>query len=235
MPVHATTMLDDIGSSSRNIPVGTPYVAGYVTGIGDVPWTPAEFARFAGSRIVRINQGAGNAVGPHDYDVLDVEQYAVTPGGAAQAHKARVDAGIPWTTIYGTDSTIQQVVNDIRALGDNYWIGHVNVWLANWNLNLGEATALLGTEIHGASCIGVQWASPSSNPNTQVPGGYGTLSQDNIDISVVDDTWIPSGGFAGNVPTPPPPTTYTGILVTHDANGAFLARQITSTDDIHWQ
>lgn len=235
MPVHTAVMLDDIGSSSRNIPIGTPYVAGYVTGIGDVPWTNDEFARFSGSRIVRINQGAGNSVAPSAYDVLDVEKYAVTPGAAAQDHKVRIDALIPWTTIYGTDSTIQQVVADIKALGDHYWIGHVNVWLADWNLDLGQATALLGTEIHGATCIGVQWASPSSNPTTLVPGGTGTLQQENIDISVVDGTWIPSGGFSGNVPTPPPPTVYTGILVTHDASGDYVARQVTSTDDINWR
>lgn len=235
MTVASSTMLDTIGANSANIPLSTHYVAGYVSGIGDVPWTQAQFERFPTIRKVRIWQGAGIKPSLQAYDVIDVESGAVTPQQAAMAIRDRVQANIPWTTVYGSDSTLAQVTEETRKFGDSVWIGHVNYWLANWNLNEAEAAALLDTQVHGASVVAVQWASPSSNPNTLVPGGSQTLSQANIDISVVDANWVPSGGF-GPTPVPvPPPVTHHGMLVFTDANGNYMARLLSSTDDIHWQ
>jgi len=235
MSVPAIPMLDDIGSSSRNIPASTSRIAGYVTGIGDVPWTAQDWALFPHALKFRIAQGAGAAPADNGYDIIDVENGAVTPAIAAAMVDRRVKAGIQWTTVYATDSNLALVTEEIQKFGAIVWNGHVNYWLADWNLNEQEAAAKLGTLIHGASCVGVQWASPESNPNTIVPGGSQTLSQANIDISAIDANWTPSGGFSGR-PTPVPPvTTYHGILVTTDASNAFVARQVTSTDDLHWQ
>jgi hypothetical protein len=227
-------MLDDIGSSSRNIPGSTAFVGGYVTGLGDVPWTQAEWDAFPHAKHVRIAQGAGAAPAASGYDVIDVEADAVTPESASAMVVQRVHSGIQWTTIYGTDSTLAAVTAAIQARGLGWWDGHINYWLADWNLNESEAAALLGTLRHGAPLVGVQWASPTSNPNTVVPGGSQTLSQANIDISVVDANWIPSGGFTGNFPPPPPVKTWNGLLVVTDAAGVFHARAVTSTDDVHW-
>jgi hypothetical protein len=53
------------------------------------------------------------------------------------------------------------------------------------------------------TCVGVQWASPSSNPNTVLPGPSGkTLREANVDLSVVDAGWVPSG--MGKAPAPAP-------------------------------
>ena len=38
--------------------------------------------------------------------------------------------------------------------------------------------------------MAVQWASPTSNPNTIVPGGTQTLADANIDISVTIPSWF---------------------------------------------
>jgi hypothetical protein len=235
MAVATSVMLDTIGANAANIPLTTYYVAGYVSGLGDVPWSQAQFDRFPTIRKVRIWQGAGVKPSLQAYDVIDVESGAVTPQEAAQAVKDRVTAGIQWTTVYGSDSVLAQVTAEIQKFGNAVWNGHVNYFLADWNLNEAEAAALLDTHIHGASCVAVQWASPSSNPNTVVPGGSQTLSQANIDISVVDTNWVPSGGF-GPTPVPiPPPPTFHGVLVTTDGTGSFVARQVVSHDDINWQ
>lgn len=233
--VDTTVMLDTIGANAGNIPLGTPYVAGYPAGLGSVTWPPSAFARFAGSRIVRIHNGAGNPLAPHLYDVMDIETGALTPQGAAQLHKDRVDADIPWSTLYATDSNAAATIALIRQLGDHYWIGHVNIWLANWNLNQEEAAALVGTEIHGATCIGVQWASPTSNPLTQVPGSTETLRIANIDISVVDSGYLPSGIDTTISDQPNPAPLDRGMLVTTVNGGQFTAWPVTSTDGIHWQ
>lgn len=235
MSVPTAVMLDDIGSNSRNIPPSTPYVGGYVTGLGNVPWTPDEWALFPHARKVRIAQGAGNPVGLHDFDMIDVEALAVTPQSAAAMVNSRVSLGIQLTTVYGTDSTLALVTEEILKFGAHTWNGHVNYFLADWNLNEIEAAAKLGTLIHGASCVGVQWASPSSNPDTIVPGGTLPLKAANVDISVVDANWIPSGGFTGNPLPVPPVVTYHGMLITTDASGMYVARQVSSTDDINWK
>lgn len=235
MTVASSVMLDTIGATAHNIPQSTHYVAGYVSGLDDVPWTQAQFDSFPTIRKVRIWQGAGIKPSLQAYDVIDVETGAVTPAMAAQAVHDRVQAGIPWTTVYATESNLALVTTEIKKFGEAIWNGHVNYWLANWNLNEAEAIALLDTYIHGGSCVAVQWASPASNPNTVVPGGSQTLSQANIDISAVDANWVPSGGFGPTPPPVPPPVTYNGVLVTVDTQGNFISRAVTSHDDVNWQ
>lgn len=235
MTVATSTMLDTIGANVGNIPLSTHYVAGYVTGLGDVPWSQADFNRFPTIRKVRIAQGAGIAPSLQSFDVLDVEAGAITPQNAALTIRDRVNAGIQWTTVYGSDNTLAQVTAEVRKLGESVWNGHVNYWLANWNLNEVEAAALIDTEVHGASVVAVQWASPTSNPRTLVPGGSMTLQEANIDISVVDANWVPSHGFGPTPTPPPPPVVHHGVVVTVDAGGNYMMRVVSSTDDIHWQ
>lgn len=244
MSVPSTHMVDTIHGSAthddvNNIPTNTPYVAGYVSGTNGVEWTPADFARFPGSREVKIYQGFGPLPPIHNFDAIDVESGAVTPAFCAEIVKQRVDAGIIWTTVYGSDSFLAQVTTEIQKLGNHYWNGHVNYWLADWNLNEQEATAKLGSFVHGASCVGVQWASPSSNPNTNLPGTSLTLSQSNCDLSVVDANWIPSGGFTPlptpapvpvpPSPVPPQPVAIAGVLV-YDQGGTLKSRDVHSSD-----
>lgn len=234
MTIPTAVMLDTIGSTAGQVPAGTHYVGAYVTGIDGVEWGAADLARFPHARIVRIAQGAGLIPAYNGYDMIDVESGAVTPESAAQMVLARVNRGVEWTTIYGTDSTLLACTNAIRALGEHIWNGHVNYVLADWNLNALMAAEKIGTMIHGASCVGVQWASPESNPDTVVPGGTATLRQANIDISVVDASWIPSGPFYGSTPPGPPTVVNHGLLVTCDAHGVFSAKNVSTLDNTHW-
>lgn len=234
MTVPTAVMLDAEGVNSDNIPTGTHYVGAYVTGLDDVPWSALQIARFPHARIVRIAQGAGLAPAYNGYDMIDVEDRAVTPAQAAQMIAERVSKGVTWTTVYGSDAALLEVTNETRKLGDHIWNGHVNYLLADWNLNAETAAAMLGKLIHGASCVGVQWASPESNPNTVTPGGGSTLAVSNVDISVVDSAWIPSGPFTGTIPPPPPTVVAHGVLVTTDAHGVFSSRIVSTLDNTHW-
>lgn len=228
-------MVDTIHADTSEVPVGVVDVGGYISGTSDIDWTAGDWSRFPNSRKFRIWQGYNAYHDIHGFDIIDVESGAVTPQGAADAVRQRVQAGIPWTTIYGGDSALAQCADLIKAMGANIWNGHVNAWLADWNLNQIEATALLKTAIHGMTCVAVQWASPSSNPNTPLPGSGLTLRQSNCDLSVALQYWQPSQGWDAPLPPPPPVKTYHGVLVTTDAAGDFVARQVVSTDDINWQ
>lgn len=235
MNVPKVVMLDTVGTSAAHIPAGTPYVGGYVSGTGVVPWSAAEWALFPHARKNRIYQWPNMSLDPHSWDTLDVENNAVTPAEAAQEHKLSVDAGIRFTNIYGTRTSIAATVNAIKALGGDYFIGHVTCTLADWNLDEEEAAAIVGTFVEGVTCVGVQWASPESNPNTTVPGSTLTLAQSNIDINVVDGNWIPGVSFTGFTPPAAPPTVEHGEVVTQDSHGNYVGHDVTSTDGTHWQ
>lgn len=214
--VNVTRMADATHSAQHNIPPGSfSHVAGYVSGTPDIEWTADDWARYPLAERVRIAQNYGKQPDIHDFDVLDIERLAYTPAEAAAIVRQRVDAGIQWTTLYGGDSVIQETNALIRAMGDHYWIGHVDVGLADWNLNEAEASKLVGTEIHGATCRYVQWASPESNPHTLLPGTSLSLSQANVDLCVVDTDWHPSSQSTPPPPPPPPPVPESlhGILV----------------------
>lgn len=211
-------MVDTIGADSANIPIGTKYVGAYASGLDDVPWTQADIARLknTGSIILRIYQGAGTYPGVDGYDGLDVETGALTPDQAAAEIKKRVEAGYPWTYVYGSDEVLAATAVAIRLLGADVWNGHVYAFLANWNLSQTQAVSLLGTTVHGMTCVGVQWASDTSNPETLVPGTTGTLKSLNCDLSVVDPTRLPlppKGGVAPPAPAPAPKTV-TKVEVT---------------------
>lgn len=189
-------MVDAIRVNAHHIPRDIPKVAGYVTGTGDVPWTATEWGYFPRAGHVRIDQSpalasfsAGHA------DVADVEFLAGTIGSFVRAVRARIAAGHIWSTIYGTDSTIAAAAAELAAAGPHSWYyGHVDCWLANWNLDAAQAAAITGTRVHGLTCRAVQWASPTSNPGTVVPRGTLTLAQAQVDLSVAEDAWHPAPG-----------------------------------------
>jgi hypothetical protein len=194
-------MVDAIRVNVRHIPRSTPKVAGYVTGTGDVPWTATQWGYFPKAGHVRIDQSpALAAFSAGRADVADVEFLAGTIGSFIYAVRARIAAGNRWSTIYGTDATIAAAAAELQAAGPHGWYyGHVDCWLANWNLDEAQAAALIGHQIHGLKCRAVQWASPTSNPGTVVPGGTLTLAQAQVDLSVARDTWYP----APSSPLPP--------------------------------
>lgn len=222
-------MIDAEGEDANNVPDATPFVGVYVSGTDYVPWTESELSRFPVQRQVRIYQGAGTYPGVGGYDMIDVESEAVTVAQCASEGEKRVQNGYEWTIIYGTAATLALVETALSELGDEIWPGHFYCFLADWNLNATTAAAYLGEQISGMTCIGVQWASPSSNPNTKIPGGTKTLELGNVDLSVVDASELPLPGKV--VATPPPPQrSISGMVVYEPVSGPYTSKSVTSTD-----
>jgi hypothetical protein len=86
-----------------------------------------------------------------------------------------------WSFAYVSQVNLAGLQDAARAAG----LTRLQYWVANWNLDEAEAAAQLGGDI-----VAVQWASPTSNPDTIVPGGTQTLADANIDISVTIPSWF---------------------------------------------
>lgn len=218
--------VDATHANVGRLPATIPCVIGYASGTPDIKWTAGDWARFTGSKKVSNFQGYGAAPALGSMQELDVEARALTPAGAANIVAQRVLAGYQWTTIYGSDSAIKEVSTAVQALGSKIWVGHVMCRLADWDLNEEQAAAMLGKLVHGMTCAAVQWASPTSNPHTVVPGTSLTLADAQCDLSVALATW-PDFVAQYHPPAPPPPAVQTGLLVlptlgskvVHSTNG----------------
>lgn len=194
--VAVVTMYDAIHADAGHVPADALKVAGYVTGSPEILWTDPDWKRFPHAGKVAIDQSpdgdlyAGNKAG-----VYDIEANAGTPAKFAQiaaSRHARDLSNCP----YGSRSSLQateQALDNVKA--DGWWHG-MDAWLADPSLSLAEATALIGTTLFGFTLRAVQWAWPSTNPDTSVPGG--TLRTLNIDLSVAEASWFPA-------PAPVPP------------------------------
>ena len=217
-----TTMIDAIHASVPNVPATTAKVAGYVSGTPDIQWTATDWARFPHSGKVRIEQGYGPwpPPDPHGYDVLDVEDRAVAASQVPAEVHSRISHGITWTTVYGSDDALKDVQSALIASeaqwGRSWYWGHVDCWLADWNLSAAQAAAMIGAKVHGMTCRAVQWASPTSNPGKLVPGSALTLKQANVDLSVTADTWFPP-------PVPTPPKTVSVVVTATYDDGSHKA------------
>lgn len=229
-----TYAIDATSSHISSIPANTPYVIGYVSGTRDIEWNPEDFLLFPASHVIKNYQGYDYPQSLTDSVVdslheLDVENGALLPTEAAHIIALRVARGWQWTTIYGTDATLAKVAQATQALGAGVWVGHVLCRLADWDLNEQEAAAKVGTQIHGITCVGVQWASPTSNPHTILGTVGKTLSELQVDLSIVDLNWI--NLVTQRHTTAPVPAARTGILVELP-NGPALT--LHSTDGKTW-
>jgi hypothetical protein len=117
---------------------GTDMVAGYVTGTAEIQWTAADWALFAGTATVTIDQGANGSPVP-TADVRDVETGAWTVEAAVSAPW---DAARP--TIYCSLATLPQLAG---------WAG--DVWVADWT---GTPPTSPPAVPAGMTCVAVQYS-----------------------------------------------------------------------------
>ena len=206
-------MADTIGANAINIPIGFRKVAGYVTGPNDVLWTKGEFQRFATSGIVRIDQSASlSQYQINDADVADVESAGAGGPAFVSATQKRFEYGLRGCA-YVNMNNLPGLVTSIQMAGLD--ISKIDFWLANWNLDLPQAAAMIGKwmlqdNTHRViNVVAVQWASPESNPNTILPGTNRTLKAMNVDLSETAIDWTPVAPVI-----PSPSQTYTGIVVS---------------------
>jgi hypothetical protein len=199
-------MLDAIGANEQNIPRTTKKVAGYTTQIGrnaQIQWSAAQFAQWSKAGIVPINQ---DPMLPATPGVTDVENGAYSMEQAAGRAKA---LGVKYMGTYVTQANLSA----LRQAFDADGVAGTDIWLANWNLNEEAAGKLIGEVLSGFTVKAVQWASPTSNPDTLVPGSGLTLKQAGVDISVADESWFPAPVLPPPVITTPAPAVVS-VLVT---------------------
>lgn len=187
-PAHEI-MIDTTHANVSHIPAATKKIAGYDTGSPDIDWTADDWARFPDAGHVVIDQSAGlaqYAIGKAN--VADVETGAGTIPEFVKGTQDRISRGQDgW--IYGAQATVVYTAGQLTRAGVD--LRRVGAWIADWNLSEAEASALLGTSIGGIRVVAVQWASPTSNPATVVPGGSQTLREANVDLSVAEAGWFP--------------------------------------------
>jgi hypothetical protein len=181
-------MIDATHDNVANIPASTPKIAGYVTGTPGVEWTTQDWDTFPSAGKLRIDQSPDLAsYACNAASVADIEPGAGTIATfvAACANRLRIGR-LLW--VYCDQGTVGQV--SAALLEASMPLGKCGVWLANWNLSQVEADAVLGTHLAGIQVVAVQWASPTSNPSTTVPGSQLTLAEANVDLSVTRPGWF---------------------------------------------
>lgn len=189
------------------IPAGVK-MAGYITGFGAVPWTPAQFARHPDA--IRIDQGPVNTPLNELADVLDVEKSAATVDdvpewvrGARAAFHAGARPGQRQPLIYMSRDTVTPVANVLAAANITSGVG---LWLAA--PMLAADAAQLVTQASGPYPItGVQFAFNGDH-----------------DVSVFNADWFNNVSKAAPA-TPPKPGTQQGWAYCSKCKGLFFRLQ----------
>lgn len=189
-------MVDATHSAVGRVPADTPRVALYATGSSDIQSTAADRARF--HHPILIDQGPSTTA-ILGVRIKDIELGASTIAEAIAWAKNSQAQG--WrSTFYISAGSLAQLRAAVHAAG---LTGFVDYWVANWNLSMREAAALLGGDV-----VAIQWASPSSNPTTLLPRSGLTLRQANVDLSVVLVSWYPVTEPKPKPPKPKPPKVH---------------------------
>lgn len=200
------TFADSMGIDSSHIPADPKLfkiIALYATGTNGIEATAAEITRFtsAGVGVVLIDQTPSLSVfaaGIAHVAIADVEPGAGTPFAVTQGVKSREAKGIE-SVIYVDGAQLPAVQADLHQANIN--LSLVSFGLANWNLSLAEAENLIAND---SGLAFVQWASPSSNPLTIVPGTGENLRAANVDLDVANATWAAQFMIAPQTfPVPP--------------------------------
>ncbi|MGA2412713.1 MAG: hypothetical protein ABSG46_20310 [Candidatus Binataceae bacterium] len=187
------TMADFTGAAVASVPASLTVgkVAGYVTGSGIVPWTATDFDKYPDKVRIRIDQSAGGAAfAAGTAQVLDIETGAATDADAVTSVPERQKRG-EYSTIYVAAGNLAALQAKLKDAGVK--MHKVGYWVANWDLDQSQAVATLGNEV-----VAVQWASPTENPTTLVPGTSLTLAQANVDLSVTLPGWYPPAAPAAS-------------------------------------
>lgn len=218
------TMIDCTGSSLPGLlsALGSNYpdvIATYVTGTDGIEATHAQIGdlrSFTGVFLYdQTPQLADFTAGLTD--AADVEGGAGTLEAAMKGCKTRQDRGW-WSWVYLNQANLEAGRAALKAAG----LTKTQWGVANWNLTQQEAKDFLDQNRDVAY---VQWASPSSNPNTICPGTSRTLAELNCDLNVTIGGW-----FAKASSVTPPVKSQTGLVVTSD----LTTKKVTSSDGTHW-
>lgn len=175
--------IDTIDANVDKVPLGTPVIWCYITGTTSRPeieWEPDDIALFSRSQVYKVDQGYGDQSAPsrvtdaHEYDL---EAQAWTPAALVPVIAAR--NARRWSTrVYASLDPFLALQDELRraqvSMRSLYWRK------ADWTLDEAQARGQLAGGIYA-----IQWASPSSNPTTMIPGTELTLSTAGADLNVI--------------------------------------------------
>jgi hypothetical protein len=200
-------MIDTTGSAlpgllaalGNNFPA---VLAGYVTGLDGVDW-PARYWTDLATKcgLFRYDQTpALSLFGSGAADGADIERGAGVLSDAIIAAQNREAHG--WDSyFYFSQGVLGQARQAVAGSG----LKRVSFIVANWGDSRATAEAFIAAN---PDVAGVQWASPSSNPDTICPGTSKTLAELNVDLNVTQ-----AGFFALHPVPPPPPANWTEEIV----------------------
>lgn len=153
------TVYDCVGANvgAFTVPDGV-LMAGYVTGSGEVPWTPAQFSRFPNA--IRIDQSPVNTPADETADVIDMENQAATLEDLVPwVHAARTSyalgtrPGQREPCVYMSQSRETDVVNTLIAGGIT---SGVYLWRAE-EMTARQAAGVLANAGGPFPIVGVQY------------------------------------------------------------------------------
>lgn len=181
--------VDTTHKNVPHLPADLIAVMGYDTGSPDIDWTDQDWARFPLAGRVVVDQSldlaqfaAGKA------NVADVERGAATVESFIKAAHLRQLKNLE-STLYISIDALPAAVTQITAAR----ISGVRHFVADYNMSAVQAIAYLNAN---PVAVGVQFASPGSNPSTRLPGSALTLVQAGADLSVKRSTWFGSPSLA---------------------------------------
>lgn len=175
LPTAKTWGADCLALNVSRLPRDIPAIWPYVTGTPEVQWSDTEIAWFKNARKYRVNQHYGND-NAMDGDEFDIEYLAWTPDECVDVTRER--ASRSWSTrFYGTYATYGTTTAKLAAAG----VRQGTWWrIADWNLDRHMADAALWGDVYAG-----QYASPTSNPDTVIPGTRTTLAEAQCDLNVL--------------------------------------------------
>ncbi len=151
----------------------------YITGGSGIAWSPGEIDWFRqrNAEVFLVNQGFGQTPD----NALDGDEFDYEAGAWALQDLLQVIENrrkVSWSTrVYCTWANYGAIKEQLARAGTSR-----SVWyrIADWDLT----QHLADLELHGDVYAG-QWASPTSNPSTLVPGTSLTLAHAGVDLNVL--------------------------------------------------
>lgn len=183
--VAVVDTLDSIGATAGSIPKA-PRVLAYITGGQGVAWTAEQIAAATkrGDLVLRVDQS--NSIAPYQRIITlikDIERGASTIDAAVREAEERAALGLR-TVFYCSLSDWPTV----RLAIHGQLVEFIDYLIADWTGSRAQAVAFIAQHLRNG-VIGVQYASPSSNPTLTIPGSRLTLARANVDLSVTLADW----------------------------------------------
>jgi hypothetical protein len=168
-------------------------LAGYVTGSDGVDW-PAHYWTDLATKCGLFRYDHTPALDLFSSGAADGAHIERGPGVLAEAIiAAQIREAHGWDSYF---YFFQDVLGDARQDVAASALKRVRFIIANWSDSRAAAEAFIAAN---PDVVGVQWASPSSNPDTICPGTSKTLAELNVNLNVTQ------AGFFALHPAPPPP------------------------------